>query len=780
MQPFELPDFYMPWPARLNPHLEAARTHSKAWAYEVGILSKAQKTEKSLIWDEKTFDAHDYALLCAYIHPDAPEAELNLITDWYVWIFFFDDHFLKNFKLTHDMAGARAYTDRLTQFMPIYPTENQLEPINPVERGLVSLWYSTVFTKSVDWRLRFFESTKNQYDSSLCELTNINQDRVANPIEYIELRRMVGGAPWSADLTEHAVFVDIPAEIMATRPLQVLKDTFSDAVHLHNDLFSYQREVHEEGEKSNCVLVLETFLNVDTQRAANITNDLLTSRLQQFEHTAITELPLLFEEYALDPTTRMSVLTYVKALRDWLSGSHEWHIRSSRYMNEKIQTSSATLPGVPTGLGTSSVCINSIFNTLGFRLKNYTHIPYKYVGQTKLPTFYMPFSSRFSPHLENARRYSKEWARQMGILDSLFSLPGIFIWDERKFDAADMALVCALMYPNASAAQLNLVACWIVVTTYADDYFPKLYGNSRDMVGAKIFIKRLSQLMPIDHSTSIPIAINPVERGFADLWMRTTENLPTDSRYLFRNAVEAFTKSWLWELSNQIQNRIPDPIDYFEMRRKTFGVDLIAVFPRLSQTEEIPPEIYYTRTMYELLNTAGDCAWLTNDIYSYQKEIEFEGELNNAILVVQHFLGCKKSQAIDIINDIITSRVQQFENLVEIGLPVLFNDFNLNGDARKTLLDYVESLKNLMCGSLQWHSMTNRYKEAELQNERLRSKTSIGFPTGLGTSAARIGTLLKAGKTKTITESVPSVTTGNNGLGTSAIRIVEMLKANQG
>ncbi|WP_334805614.1 hypothetical protein [Nostoc sp.] len=33
MQPFELPEFYMPWPARLNPNLEAARVHSKAWAY---------------------------------------------------------------------------------------------------------------------------------------------------------------------------------------------------------------------------------------------------------------------------------------------------------------------------------------------------------------------------------------------------------------------------------------------------------------------------------------------------------------------------------------------------------------------------------------------------------------------------------------------------------------------------------------------------------------------------------------------------------------------------
>lgn len=76
-----------------------------------------------------------------------------------------------------------------------------------------------------------------------------------------------------------------------SRPLLVLRDTFSDAVHLRNDLFSYQREVEDEGENSNGVLVLEKFLGCTTQEAAEAVNDLLTSRLQQFENTALTEVP---------------------------------------------------------------------------------------------------------------------------------------------------------------------------------------------------------------------------------------------------------------------------------------------------------------------------------------------------------------------------------------------------------------------------------------------------------------------------------------------------------
>ncbi len=80
--------------------------------------------------------------------------------------------------------------------------------------------------------------------------------------------------------------------------MRVLRDAFSDGVHLRNDLFSYEREIEHEGELSNGVLVLETFLGCTTQEAADAVNDLLTSRLQQFEHTALTELRPLFASTA--------------------------------------------------------------------------------------------------------------------------------------------------------------------------------------------------------------------------------------------------------------------------------------------------------------------------------------------------------------------------------------------------------------------------------------------------------------------------------------------------
>lgn len=559
------------------------------------------------------------------------------------------------------------------------------------------------------------------------------------------MRRKVGGAPWSANLIEHAVFVEIPAEIATTRPMRVLKDTFADGVHLRNDLFSYQREVEDEGENANCVLVLERFLNVSTQEAANLTNELLTSRLQQFDNTAITELPSLFEEYGLDPVARVNVLLYIKGLQDWQSGGHEWHMRSSRYMNKGADNSpTSTLLAGPTGLGTSAARISALYSALGLRrFKSFTHVPYQPVGPVTLPKFYMPFTTGLNSHLDAARKHSKEWARKMGMLDSLSGIPEAIIWDDHKFDVADVALCGALIHPSASGPELNLTAGWLVWGTYADDYFPALYGHSRNMAGAKVFNARLSAFMPLD-SSPIPDPTNPVESGLADLWSRTSGPMSTNARGQFRRAFVDMTESWLWELANQIQNRIPDPIDYVEMRRKTFGSDLTMSLSRLAQGSEIPQDIYRTRSMRQLDNSAADFACLTNDIFSYQKEIEFEGELNNGVLVVQQFLNCDLPQAVEVVNNLMTSRALQFEHIVATELPALFDDFDLDANTREKLYGYVEKLQQWMCGVLKWHITVDRYKEFELRNSSAERRLLSG-PTGLGTSAARIRSLVGGG-----------------------------------
>ena len=178
-------------------------------------------------------------------------------------------------------------------------------------------------------------STENLLDESLWELANINEGRIANPVEYIEMRRKVGGAPWSADLVEHAASAEVPAAIAATPAAAGAAATPSPtACTCATTCSPTSARCENEGENTNGVLVLETFLGSTPSAAADAVNDLLTSRLQQFENTALTEARRRCSPSTASTRPSARVLAYVKGLQDWQSGGHEWHMRSSRYMNK--------------------------------------------------------------------------------------------------------------------------------------------------------------------------------------------------------------------------------------------------------------------------------------------------------------------------------------------------------------------------------------------------------------------------------------------------------------
>ncbi|MGW2017870.1 terpene synthase family protein [Streptomyces sp. NPDC001927] len=720
-QPFVLPDFYVPYPARLNPHVETARTHTREWARSMGML------EGSGVWEEHDLESHDYALLCSYTHPDCDAEALSLVTDWYTWVFFFDDHFLEVFKRTQDRPGSKAYLDRLPLFMPMNPSAAMPVPTNPVEAGLADLWTRTVPSMSTGWRERFSAATEALLNESLWELDNINEGRIANPVEYIEMRRKVGGAPWSAGLVEYAAGAEVPRQVAHSRPLLVLRDTFSDAVHLRNDLFSYQREVEDEGENSNGVLVLEKFLGCTTQEAAEAVNDLLTSRLHQFENTALTEVPGLCLEKGLNAEECAAVAAYAKGLQDWQSGGHEWHMRSSRYMNEGLDTGPSRLDGV---LGTSALDIRTLFGRpAASRLRALTHVPYQRVGPSLLPEFDLPYPLSLSPHRHEAQRLSMDWAERMGLLED--------IWDRERAEGFDFALCAAGLDPDATLEELRLSAEWLVWGTYADDYYPVVFGRSRNLIGAKECTERLKSVMSLEDPTAgRALAVSPLECSLADLWARSVAPMVPETRAQLRVAVDTMLDSWLWELHNQAQHRVPDPVDYIEMRRTTFGSELTMLLCKLRRTESLPPAIFRSGTVRALENSAADYATLLNDLFSYQKEIEVEGEVHNGVLVLQKFFDCDYPTAVAMVDDLMRGRLRQFEHLKSHELPLLYEDFALDKAGRAAFGAYVRELEDWLAGILNWHRSVRRYGPKDVHAGGGLSRV-VG-PTGIGTAAARL------------------------------------------
>lgn len=322
---YDLPVTYMPWPARESAGLDAARMQALMWSREMGLLDEGNDAG----WDEPTYDRSDFALFAALTYPDAPGHRLDAITNFLVWLFFFDDVFFRRFSPA-DMPAAKQLVSRLPTFMPLDAGDPEVPAVDLVERTLLDVWSRIAPSMSLEWRHRFARDIQEMNESFLWELGNAAHDVVPDLIEYVEMRRLTGGAFWAVDLVEYSLDIEVPREIYRTHPIRVLHNICGDTVLLFNDILSYEKEL-DEGERNNSVLVVQEFLGCDLQRAVAVVNDLITARLKAAEKTMADEIEPLLEEHELAPRVRREVLAYVQGLRDGVAGCFEWQTRSGRY-----------------------------------------------------------------------------------------------------------------------------------------------------------------------------------------------------------------------------------------------------------------------------------------------------------------------------------------------------------------------------------------------------------------------------------------------------------------
>lgn len=329
MPAFTLPDLYMPFTTQLNPHLERAREHTRAWADRMGMF-EAEDGER--VWDEEGYDATDWPLFAALTHPTAQPSELDAVTDWHVWGWYFDDYFVRFFKWRRDLPGARTFVDRVMSFAPPHATPSPT-PRNAVERGLDDLWARTGQLLAPAERQQFARGLDTMVRSTLWELGNLVHDRHPDPIDYLEMRRKTGGGQFAVNTSRIGVGVTVAPGILRSRAMRALGDAFADVLAFSNDMFSYDREVETEDALNNHVVVAQRFLGSDLPRAVGVVNDLLTARVEQLRKSVDDDLPRMLDETVADNAVRENVLEYGRGLQRWAAGIYRWSIGNPRYAN---------------------------------------------------------------------------------------------------------------------------------------------------------------------------------------------------------------------------------------------------------------------------------------------------------------------------------------------------------------------------------------------------------------------------------------------------------------
>ena len=91
--PTPLPDFYMPYTARVNRQPRALAPALHRLGARDGDARVAAGPPGAGIWDEHKVAAYDFAECAARLHPDATGPELDISSAWLTWGTYGDDFF---------------------------------------------------------------------------------------------------------------------------------------------------------------------------------------------------------------------------------------------------------------------------------------------------------------------------------------------------------------------------------------------------------------------------------------------------------------------------------------------------------------------------------------------------------------------------------------------------------------------------------------------------------------------------------------------------------------
>ncbi len=455
----------------------------------------------SVIWTERDFDAHDYALLCSYTHPDATPADLDLITEWYVWVFYFDDHFLEMFKRSRDLPGARAYLDALAEFMPvdgeISPVPGQpgrtrpRRPVGPHRPRAHGGLAPPVRGEHQEPAGGVALGAGQHQRGAAGQPDRVHRDAAQGG------RRPLVGEPDRARGRRRGARA-VRGHPAAARSCGTPSPTACTCATTSSPTSARCKR------RASCPTACWSSSASSASRPSRPLTRSTTCSPRGCTSSSTPpspRCPPLLEEHDAGPRSRIEVGLYVKGLQDWQSGGHEWHMRSSRYMNsgaaeaEDARAAAVLRPrrGVPKGLGTSAV--RAAASLAAPRRSGCAASPTSPSSRSAVSPARRSACrsrSRSARTWTQPARTSCAWAHRTGLLSE-------GLWDERKLRAYDFALCAGRHPPGRQPGRTGpRQRAGSPGEPTATTTIPRVFGRGADLAGARACNARLSQFMPVD------------------------------------------------------------------------------------------------------------------------------------------------------------------------------------------------------------------------------------------------------------------------------------------
>ena len=305
-----------------------------------GLLAEVSEREYEAIAEESEahFAKFTVALprkakltLLAALTLRADRDVLRIFSDYLNAVFCYDDVFDGETQSAGPAAAARS-TQQLMAMLRDPQNADSFHDALPQARVFCDLWTRAVKMMPGQGSIDRFLALTEQYLVGTCLESRIIEDLANAPyivdgaldIEaYIDHRCIVAGVMPCLPFSELALGHDIPEELMRDPAVRRMERCTTEIVALSNDIYSFNKE-QAAGQPTNLAVLAMTHLGLGVQAAL----DLVDARLQA------AGARFLAEKSALSGRLGPMIDGYVRAMEDWVVGSHRWHVLSGRYFGD--------------------------------------------------------------------------------------------------------------------------------------------------------------------------------------------------------------------------------------------------------------------------------------------------------------------------------------------------------------------------------------------------------------------------------------------------------------
>lgn len=231
----ELPDIYCPFPQQTNPHVAHTRAHLDRWTRSTGLVHRDSARER--------FEQADFGAFVGMVYPTANAENLDLVADWFVWLFLVDDQ-LDDGHLGRSPDRVRdvvALMRAVVQGTGAGPLPDEELPAAVV--ALADLWERTTPNAAAHWLRRFaWHLITYLTTATTWEAGNRAKGVVPSEETYIAKRRHTGAIHVCMDLIEIVAGIEAPESIHNDQRFIVALEASCNVVCWANDVYSYEKE----------------------------------------------------------------------------------------------------------------------------------------------------------------------------------------------------------------------------------------------------------------------------------------------------------------------------------------------------------------------------------------------------------------------------------------------------------------------------------------------------------------------------------------------------------